>query len=90
MAQMLGRKFEWRTDMLPKIKDVVWRSLKALQETQEQRSNSFEIYGFDIVLDAALTPWVIEINLSPACSERADFLTQMLDDHSLDLLGYLQ
>jgi hypothetical protein len=42
------------------------------------------------VLDSKLNPWVIEINLSPACSERADFLTKMLDDCAIDLLGYLQ
>ena len=41
------------------------------------------------MLDSVLNPWVIEINLSPACAERADFLTQMLDDSSIDMLGYL-
>lgn len=76
--------------MLPKINSVVWRSLKSLQDTQESRPNSFEIYGFDIVLDQKLDPWVIEINLSPACSERADWLTKMLDDSAYDLLSYLQ
>lgn len=76
--------------MLPKINSAVWRSLKSLQETQELRQNTFEIYGFDIVLDRDLNPWVIEINLSPACTERADWLSKMLDDSSLDLLNYLQ
>jgi D-alanine-D-alanine ligase-like ATP-grasp enzyme len=76
--------------MMPKISDVVWRSLKSVQETQEQRANCFEIYGFDIVLDMDLKPWVIEINLSPACAERADWLTKLLDDSSLDLLGHLE
>jgi len=90
MAGSLGRDFTWRSDMLPKVFDVVWRSLKSLQETQDQRQNSFEIYGFDIVLDENLDPWVIEINLSPACAERADFLTKMLDDSTIDLLGHLQ
>jgi len=37
-----------------------------------------------------LNPWVIEINLSPACAERADWLSKMLDDSTLDLLNYLQ
>ena len=67
--------YTWEKDMLPKISDVVWRSLKALQETQEQRPNCYEIYGFDICLDDSWNPWVIEINLSPACAERSDFLT---------------
>ena len=76
--------------MLPKIKDIVWRTLKAIQETQEQKSNCFEVYGFDIVLDEDLNPWVIEVNLSPACAERAPWLIEMLNNMSLDLMSYLQ
>jgi hypothetical protein len=30
MTEMQGKEFVWQKDMLPKIKDVVWRSLKAL------------------------------------------------------------
>ena len=48
-----------------------------------------EIYGFDIILDEKLDPWLIEVNLSPACNERTEWLTKMLDDMSLDLLSYL-
>jgi tubulin monoglycylase TTLL3/8 len=56
----------------------------------EQKQNCFEIYGFDIILDNNLNPWVIEVNLSPACNERTEWLTKMLDDMSLDLLTYLE
>ena len=52
----------------------------------ESRPNTFEIYGFDIVLDERLEPWVIEVNLSPACNERTEWLTKYLDDMSMDLL----
>ena len=89
-SQAGHENFSWETDMLPKINDVVWRTLKGVQENIEQKPNSFEVYGFDIVLDAELSPWVIEVNLSPACSERADWLTQMLDDSSFDLLHHIQ
>lgn len=75
MAETLKTDFTWQKSMLPKISEAIWRSLKALQETQDHRPNSFEIYGFDVVLDSQLNPWVIEINLSPACAERADYLT---------------
>lgn len=67
--------FTWSVDMLPKINDVVWRTLKGVQENFEQKSNTFEVYGFDIVLDEDLNPWVIEVNLSPACNERTEWLT---------------
>ena len=52
--------------MLPKIKDIVWRTLKAIQETQEQKSNCFEIYGFDFMLDQKLKPWMLEVNHTPS------------------------
>ena len=76
--------------MLPKINDVVWRTCKGIQDNLEQKSNCFEVYGFDIVLDEDLQPWVIEVNLSPACTERADWLTKMLNDSSIDLMNHIQ
>jgi tubulin monoglycylase TTLL3/8 len=48
------------------------------------------VYGFDIVLDDKMHPWIIEINLSPACAEREEWLKKMLDDSALDLLNHLQ
>ena len=42
------------------------------------------------MLDKNLNPWLIEINLSPACSERTPWLTKMLDDMALDLVGWLE
>ena len=37
-----------------------------------------------------MNPWVLEINLSPACNERTSFLTKMLDDMALDLLSWVE
>lgn len=35
---------------------------------QEKRSCGFEIYGFDILIDSNLKPWLMEVNVCPSLS----------------------
>lgn len=47
-------------------KEVLLKS----SEVIEHRANSFELFGFDFAVDSNLNMWLIEVNMSPACSER--------------------
>lgn len=59
---------------------IVLVVLQKSSEEIEQRANSFELFGFDFAIDKNLKLWLIEVNMSPACSERQVWLTEMLDD----------
>ena len=50
----------------------------------------FEIYGFDVIIDAKMRPWILEVNVSPSLSSSSlldkQIKTMLLSD-SLYLLG---
>ena len=50
-----------------RMKDIAIWSLMCGADSIEHRKNSWELYGFDYMMDDTWTPWLIEINSSPAC-----------------------
>jgi tubulin polyglutamylase TTLL1 len=50
------------------IKNVIINSLKAVQGVMHSDKHCYECYGYDIILDTNLKPWLIEINASPSLS----------------------
>ena len=49
-----------------RIGDVVRRSLYAVHDVIPHQPNAFELLGYDIMVDAQLKPWLIEVNSSPS------------------------
>lgn len=60
--------------MWAKIYDLLIKSILSIEEVTKasikksnvHRNNCFELFGYDVMLDANLTPWLIEVNLSPS------------------------
>jgi tubulin monoglycylase TTLL3/8 len=48
------------------MKNAVLCSLQAVQDTVEGRKNSFEIFGYDFMVDTNYNVWLIEVNSSPS------------------------
>ena len=58
----------------------------------EQRNNYFEIYGFDILIDQKLKPWLMEVNICPSLSASSTLdrriKTSLMVD-TLNLVGFI-
>jgi hypothetical protein len=66
------------------------KSIGSITDSVENKHNSFELFGFDFVIDKNLNCWLLEVNMSPACSERTPWLTEMLDDMAEGLLNIIE
>lgn len=55
------------------------------------RNNCFELYGFDILIDANLKPWLIEVNVCPSLSSTSPLdkrIKATLISDILNLVGF--
>ena len=74
----------WETRIKPAMINAVVSSLKCAVDMIENRKNSFDVYGYDFVLDDDLRPWLLEINASPSMEHStpvtAELCPQAIDD----------
>jgi hypothetical protein len=79
-----------REILWPQIEDLVILTLLPIANEVPNDDSSFELLGFDIMLDHKLKPTLIEVNATPAiaisCKEDRDVKWSMLND-LFDVLG---
>jgi len=72
------------SDAFYQIQEIIIRSVQSVQRVIINDKHCFELYGFDILFDAALKPWLIEVNASPSMTANtpSDFEMKcgLLDD----------
>ena len=68
---------DFKTEIIPKIKHIikfVFQSVKT-KINGLNRNYTFEIYGFDFMLDIDFNPFLIEVNLNPGLEESSPLIS---------------
>jgi tubulin polyglutamylase TTLL4 len=59
-------------------------------KTQDKRNCGFELYGFDILIDSSLKPWIMEVNVCPSLSSSSPMdrkIKHILLTDTLNIIG---
>ena len=65
--------------MWARVRNVISLTLLTAVKAVPRKPWCFELFGFDIMLDEAMKPWLIEVNCSPALvTEKADYAVKSL------------
>ncbi|TMW64479.1 hypothetical protein Poli38472_011359 [Pythium oligandrum] len=71
------------------IQMVITRSLQSVQQVIIQDKHCFELYGYDVLIDSDLKPWLLEVNASPSLTGDTDqdySLKVNVIQHTLDVI----
>lgn len=81
--------------LFQQMDDIFIKSLQSVQKLIINDKHCFELYGFDIMFDDTLKPWIIEVNASPSLTASSptdyDLKIGLLEDmlHIVDMEGRL-
>uniref|UniRef100_A0A8C4XF75 Tubulin--tyrosine ligase-like protein 5 n=1 Tax=Erpetoichthys calabaricus TaxID=27687 RepID=A0A8C4XF75_ERPCA len=82
MLRYLKQEGKDTASLMAQIEDLIVKTILAVElhiasackMFMSHRGNCFELYGFDVLIDSTLKPWLLEVNLSPslACDAPLD------------------
>lgn len=69
-----------------KIKEIVLWTMSSSQDMIENRKNSMELYGLDLMVDMNFDTYLIEVNSSPSMEHSTPVTAQLVKDASEDVI----
>ena len=85
-----SNKVNFAAEVLPAIRKIVKDSIQAvfLRIDTNKRGHTFEVFGYDFILDCNLKPWLLEVNTNPCLELSSPHLARIIPamlDNSLRL-----
>ena len=80
------KKVNFKNEIIPKIKEIIKFTFESVKNkiNPMERKYTFEIFGFDFMLDCNFEPFLIEVNSNPGLEESSPLIKmlvpRMLDD----------
>jgi len=73
-------KCDFVKEVVPRMKQMVMDSMRAVsRKIDPTRKNlSFEIFGYDFMIDEDLNPWMIEVNTNPCFELSSPYLARLI------------
>lgn len=74
---------------LPMIEKIITYTFMSVQDEMESchsSKNSFEMFGFDLMIDEDQNPWLIEVNLSPDVSQSTHITKRLVQSMGEDII----
>lgn len=68
MKEYIQDESKW-DGLLKQMQQIVVQSLKSMCDVCEGRDKSFELYGYDFMVDSQIRPWLIEVSTTPTQQE---------------------
>ena len=76
----LNAKVSVKDDLVPQMQQIVIKTFNAVRKQLDplRRQHSFELFGYDFILDQDFNLWLIEVNTNPCLEESSKLLKMLL------------
>jgi hypothetical protein len=78
----------WKDHIWPIIKSKVTATLECVaMKLKNPRKRSYELLGYDVILDQYFNPYILEVNMSPAMAHRNKDQSQLIQNMSRKMVA---
>ena len=88
--QNMTQKLNFKETVVPKIRNIVKDTILAthMKMNPSGKSSTFEVLGYDFMIDEFFNPWLIEVNTNPCLELSGSYLQELIPamlNEALDL-----